>query len=260
MKRLGGLLAAGMLAVCPGLVRAAERPNIVLILADDIGFGDLGCHGATLVRTPHLDRLAGEGRRFTAAHSAAGTCTPSRRGLLTGVYSWRQQPGSGIARGDVPLCIAPRSTTLPSMLKRAGYRTGLFGNWHLGLPTLVGVALGTHERADSLNVLPTLLGPASTRSPRTTFIAQRSGVAGPFAVIQDNWKYIEAARTAYGRENTGPLPAEPEPQLYHLARDPAEALNLAREHPEVVARLTQALVEASARKADGAAPGPPARK
>jgi arylsulfatase A-like enzyme len=112
---------------------AADKPNIIFILADDIGYGDLGCHGATRVKTPNLDRLAQQGCRFTDAHTTASTCTPSRRSLLTGAYSWRQPAGSAIAPGDMPLSIKPGTTTLPSLLKQAGYTTGVVGKWHLGL-------------------------------------------------------------------------------------------------------------------------------
>ena len=112
---------------------AAEKPNIIFLLADDIGYGDLGCHGATMVKTPNIDRLASQGCRFTDAHSPASTCTPTRRAFHTGVYSWRQKPGSAIAPGDEPLTITPGSATVPSLLKQAGYTTGLVGKWHLGL-------------------------------------------------------------------------------------------------------------------------------
>ncbi|MCB1245619.1 MAG: sulfatase-like hydrolase/transferase, partial [Verrucomicrobiae bacterium] len=97
-----------------------EKPNIIVILADDIGYGDLSCYGAKLVQTPNLDRLASEGRRFSDAHSPAASCTPSRRALLTGRYSWRQPEGAHIAPGDEAITIKPGTFTLPEMLKRSG--------------------------------------------------------------------------------------------------------------------------------------------
>src|SRR3954462_2470645 len=85
------------------------------------------------METPHLDRLAREGRRFTDAHSTATMCTPTRRALMTGTYSWRQSAGSSILAGDSPLCITPGTATLPSLLKQGGYATAMVGKWHLGL-------------------------------------------------------------------------------------------------------------------------------
>lgn len=111
---------------------SADLPNIVLIYADDLGYGDVGCYGATAVATPNIDRLAREGLRFTDAHSAAATCTPSRYAMLTGQYAWRKK-GTGILPGDASLIIKPGSTTLASILRDAGYATGVVGKWHLGL-------------------------------------------------------------------------------------------------------------------------------
>ena len=110
----------------------SAKPNIVLIYADDIGYGDLSCYGATRVRTPNLDRLASRGLRMTDAHSPSATCTPSRYALLTGEYAWRRK-GTGIARGDAAMIIKPGRVTLASLMKQAGYATGVVGKWHLGL-------------------------------------------------------------------------------------------------------------------------------
>ena len=110
----------------------AAQPNIVLIYADDLGYGDIGCNGSTTVRTPHIDRLAKAGLRFTDAHASAATCTPSRYSLLTGEYAWRRK-GTGILPGNAALIIEPGRETLASLLKDSGYRTGVVGKWHLGL-------------------------------------------------------------------------------------------------------------------------------
>ncbi len=101
ISSLFGLLAT--VCVSPG-VRPAPLPNVVLIYADDLGYGDVSSYGATRITTPNIDRLAAEGLRFTDAHSPAATCTPSRYAMLTGEYAWRRA-GTGIARGDAPLII-----------------------------------------------------------------------------------------------------------------------------------------------------------
>lgn len=109
-----------------------EKPNVILIYADDLGYGDLSCYGAQGVRTPNVDRLAAKGIRFTDMHAVAATSTPSRYSLLTGEYAWRR-PDTDIANGDAAMIIQPWQYTLADMFKHTGYTTAVFGKWHLGL-------------------------------------------------------------------------------------------------------------------------------
>jgi arylsulfatase A-like enzyme len=113
-------------------VAKGRHPNIVLIYADDIGYGDFSCYGASRIKTQNVDRAAREGLRFVDGHAAAATCTPSRYAMLTGEYAWRKK-GTGVLPGDATLIIEPGRTTLASILKQAGYHTGVVGKWHLGL-------------------------------------------------------------------------------------------------------------------------------
>ncbi|WP_263383613.1 sulfatase family protein [Granulicella arctica] len=111
---------------------SANKPNIVVILSDDVGYGDLSSYGATHVHTPMIDALAASGLRFTNAHSDAATCTPSRYAMLTGSYAWRHD-GVQILPGDAKLLVQQDQATIASVLKSAGYTTGLVGKWHIGL-------------------------------------------------------------------------------------------------------------------------------
>jgi len=110
---------------------AQDKPNVIIIYADDIGYGDFGCYGG-LTPTPHVDALAESGLRFTNGYAPSATCTPSRFAMLTGMYAFRQQ-GTGILRGDAAMIIAPDRTTMASVMQDAGYVTGVVGKWHLGL-------------------------------------------------------------------------------------------------------------------------------
>lgn len=117
--------------------QAPQKPNVIVILADDLGYGDLKCYGAKNVETPHVDKLASEGIRFTNAHTVAATSTPSRYSLLTGEYAWRR-PDTDIAAGDVKMIIRPEQYTMADMFKSAGYATAAIGKWHLGLGDKTG--------------------------------------------------------------------------------------------------------------------------
>lgn len=109
-----------------------NKPNVIIILADDIGYGDLSCNGEPTINTPNVDNLAAQGVRFTDAHAVAATSTPSRYSLLTGNYNWRRND-TGIATGDAGMIIKPEEYTIAQMFQEAGYTTAAVGKWHLGL-------------------------------------------------------------------------------------------------------------------------------
>jgi len=113
---------------------AADKPNVILLLGDDVGYGDVGCYGAKPqhVKTPNIDRLASQGLRFTDAHAESSTCTPSRFSIMTGTYAWRQK-GTGILPGNAKLIIDPSKITFPAVMQKAGYATAAIGKWHMGL-------------------------------------------------------------------------------------------------------------------------------
>ena len=132
-----GILAASSIAGASEQNPPIEKqPNIILIYADDIGYGDLSCYGGN-VATPNVDKIAANGIRFTDGHCSSSTSTPSRYSMLTGEYAWRKS-GTGIAKGDAAMIIKPDRFTIADMFTKAGYSTGVIGKWHLGLGARAG--------------------------------------------------------------------------------------------------------------------------
>lgn len=130
MKHNLTVLTVLLLAPLAALAADAAKPNIVVILADDLGYGDLGCYGATRLKTPHLDRLAREGLRLTDFHSNGSMCSPTRAALLTGRY--QQRSGITEALSEKSPGLRADERTIAEYLKPVGYATGVFGKWHLG--------------------------------------------------------------------------------------------------------------------------------
>ena len=138
LSTLGAMALAG-----PGRLTAGEiqpqRPNIVYILCDDLGYGDVQCLNPQRgkIKTPHIDRLASQGRTFTDAHSGSAVCSPTRYGVLTGRYCWRSRLQSGVLSNYVDPLIAEDRLTVPALLKQNGYHSACIGKWHLGF-TIAG--------------------------------------------------------------------------------------------------------------------------
>lgn len=129
-----GLLLLLLHAVPAPAAEQTAKPNIIFILADDLGYGDVHCYNPEgKIATPHLDRLATEGVRFTDAHTPSAVCTPTRYGLLTGRYCWRSKLKTGVLGGLSPRLIEPDRQTIASLLKSRGYHTTAVGKWHLGM-------------------------------------------------------------------------------------------------------------------------------
>ncbi|WP_282036825.1 sulfatase family protein [Saccharicrinis aurantiacus] len=128
-----------------------NKPNVVIIYTDDVGFGDIGVYGSELIPTPNIDALANNGLRFTDAHSVAATCSPSRYSLFTGELAFRN-PKAAILQGDSEMLIKPEQYTLANLFQDAGYKTGIVGKWHLGLGD------GTIDWNNQINLTPNSLG------------------------------------------------------------------------------------------------------
>ena len=132
-----GTALLGILSACEKAPEAQKNPNVLFILCDDLGYGDISCYGTQSIQTPNIDRIAQSGIRFTDAHCASATSTPSRYGLLTGAYPWRRTD-TGVARGDAGMVVRPEEYTMADLFQQAGYTTAAFGKWHLGLGNETG--------------------------------------------------------------------------------------------------------------------------
>lgn len=131
MRRLMAMLLIGGMAGCAA---TRERPNVIFILADDLGYGDLGCYGQKMIATPRIDRLAAEGTRFTQFYAGSTVCAPSRCCLMTGMHT-----GHATVRGNARVPLRPEDVTVAEVFKQAGYATGIVGKWGLGEPGTTGI-------------------------------------------------------------------------------------------------------------------------
>ena len=182
--------------------RPTHRPNIIFIMADDMGYGDVGCYNKdSKIPTPNIDRLASQGVRFTDAHSPSAVCTPTRYGILTGRYCWRTWLKSGVVGGYTNPLIEPSRTTVGSFMQEQGYQTACIGKWHLGVGWTrhngyVGNAkdgrkYSSHQDGDperGLNVdftKPISGGPADLGFDYAYFTAACSTIDGPFCYIEN---------------------------------------------------------------------------
>jgi arylsulfatase A len=181
-----GALLSGIPESARGAESSSARPNIVLILADDLGYGDPGCYNpASKIPTPNIDRLARQGMKFTDAHTPSAVCTPTRYGILTGRYCWRSSLKQGVLDGYSPLLIEPGRVTVASLLKQQGYATGCVGKWHLGLGDTKPV-----DYSQPLRPGPNAMGfefffgiPASLDMPPYVFVENDRVTEAPRATI-----------------------------------------------------------------------------
>ncbi len=196
-------LAAVLCLLAVAAPGAVERPNIVLIYADDIGWGDLGCYGAKAIPTPNIDRLAAQGARFTSGYCTSATCTPSRYSMLTGEYAWRRK-GTNVLPGDAALVIPTSRPTVATALRDAGYATAVVGKWHLGLGARKG------EEAGSLDWnKPIAPGPREVGF-QFSFIMAATGDRVPTVYVRDGSVVGLDPKDPIEVSYKGPFPGDPD--------------------------------------------------
>ena len=213
----GCSIGTSLLTACGGTgsqqQAVAEKPNVIFIVADDLGYGDMSCYGAEKVSTPHVDSLADSGLRFTDAHSVAATSTPSRYALFTGQYSWRRK-GTGVAPGNAGMIIRPEQETVADVFKAAGYTTGAIGKWHLGL----GDKTGTQDWNGLITPGPQDLG------FDYSYLMAATGDRVPCV-------WIENQRVAN---------YDPSAPIYVSYKEPFPGEPLGKDHPELLTKLKPA--------------------
>jgi arylsulfatase A len=171
-----GFVTLAILSQAVAVIAAAPRPNIIVILADDLGYGDVRClgHARSKIATPAIDRFAAGGMIFTEAHSGSSVCTPTRYGILTGRYAWRTRLQRGVLHGYSSPLIAADRLTVPALLRQHGYETACLGKWHLGM----GISRSPHD-------LQVQQGP-TTRGFDHFFGVSASLDMPPFTFIRDD--------------------------------------------------------------------------
>ena len=204
-------LVTSFLTIASAISASIESPNIVLLFADDMGYGDIGCYGHPTIATPHLDRMATEGMKFTQFHTASSVCTPSRAGLLTGRLPVR----SGLTRVFFPQSeggLPDGEITIAELLRETGYSSASIGKWHLGRP----------DRYLPLN------------HGFDYYFGDEL-----WAVRNGPWK-IHVKTTSQASVSTWgdwPIEEHAPPLLFHVEHDPSERHNVADSHPDVVAQM-----------------------
>src|SRR5437868_1028571 len=177
---------------------APKRPNIIFILADDLGYGDLGCYGQKKIKTPNLDRMAAQGLRFTQAYAGSTVCAPSRCALMTGYHT-----GHCRVRGNALVPLRPEDVTVAELLKNAGYATGLVGKWGLGEPGSTGIPtkkgfdsfFGYLNQAHAHNYYPDFLWRNEQKVPLPNVeqggVASKRVVYAPDLLLDEGLKFVE---------------------------------------------------------------------
>lgn len=198
---LSTLLGNLPLAAAEGTTRSNRPPNIILMMADDLGYGDLGCYGQARIQTPHLDRMAKEGLRFTDFYAGSTVCAPSRCTLMTGLHS-----GHSYIRGNAKQALRPSDVTMPQILKQAGYKTGLYGKWGLGNSKTTGAPnqkgfdefFGYTDQVHAHNHYPSFLWKNGQRFPLKNIVPNETPVGA--GVSSNKLEYSHDVVTAGAME------------------------------------------------------------